>query len=202
LAEERKVLGSQTARKGEGGSQRSGEAQWGWAWTPDSPQLPARDLCYPDASLSVSATFLFRSASCPILALTLLSHEASQTHGVSHMQPTEAVSSRSHVPAVRRVGDGSKQSFLAAGLAVSCWRQLPAERPSICSSASFCTQACLGRPLPGRSPLAQQGQPHPQLHQGLPQPIPVHILFNTLAQPHSYLMDPTWAVLAHSWSPS
>jgi len=191
LAQERNALGSQTARKGEGSRQRSGEARWGWARTQDSPQLPAGDLRYPNASLSVSATFVFRSAGCPILASMLLSHEASQTHGGSHVQPTEAARSRSHVPAVHRVGDGSERSLLAAGLAASCWRRLPAEHPLIPSSPAPARRHARAAPFPVGAP-----------YQWLPRPIPAHILLNTLAQPHSYLMGPTRAALAHSWSPS
>ena len=105
-----------------------------------------------------------------------------------------ARSSRSCVLVVRSALSGPlagcrEQAFLAGG---SC---LCVEAPFFQSSASSPRQACPGSPLPSSSPLAQQGQPHPQppwLPLGLPQPIPTCSLFQTLAQPHPHLTGPTW----------
>ena len=214
LAAEQKASGSRPARKGaggkdrQGGRQRCGEArQDACKGRCDSPQLlaPAGDLHRPEASLSASAP---SSSAVPAArpsptqqqaagASMLLSHEASRTHGGSHVQPTAGRpprSSRSCVLVVRSALSGPlagcrEQAFLAGG---SC---LCVEAPFFQSSASSPRQACPGSPLPSSSPLAQQGQPHPQppwLPLGLPQPIPTCSLFQTLAQPHPHLTGPTW----------
>ena len=194
LAAEQKASGSRPARKGaggqdgQGGRQRCGEArQDACKGRCDSPQLlaPAGDLHRPEASLSASAP---SSSAVPAArpsptqqqaagASMLLSHEASRTHGSSHVQPTDGRTATPQLPELR--AGGALCSVWAScwlqGAGIPCWRQLPVCGSPFLSVLSQLPQAGMPRqPPPQLEPLGTAGPAPSSASLAAPGAAPAH----------------------------
>jgi len=95
----------------DGPRQMTYHSSWHWQETFTAPRL----LSLPPSSSAVPVARPSPTQEQVVGASMLLSNEASQVHGSSHVQPTETGSSRSCVLLVHSVRDGWEPSFLTMG---------------------------------------------------------------------------------------
>ena len=90
-------------------------------------------------------------------ASMFLSHEASWMHGSSHVQLTEAESSRSCVLLVHSVRDGWEQSFLTMGTGCFLLEAAACQTTFISLLSQLLQAGMPGQPPPQLEPLSTAG---------------------------------------------